>query len=172
MKYYKYVDTWVDEPNIATTYVETDDGCEIRHLSVIDQRFISSNMDLLLGEGQVDYTEVEEAIPIPAEEFIDVWNTYLDKYLPRWTNIKANFPIGFEIVGFIKIFFPQGVIVSLGNNVWGLADYKKCQDSCARPEYMSSWHKITGIVRGYDEINQWIMIASPQVHEEEISPNP
>jgi hypothetical protein len=168
MKYYKYVD---DYSHIAPgmTYIETEDGWQIRQITCNEEECFASNRkcppwSLMLGEGQTDYDSFDDVAPISKHEFEEVWNTHLANHQAEWESNKVLYPVGKKVTGFILIFFPQGVIVDLGDNALGVADYAACKASI-KPEFMYPRHKITATVKGYDEVNQWVVLESPQVHE-------
>jgi len=66
MRYFKYPDE--DSPiGDGTTYIETDDGCAIRQITVNGDDAIASNLvfppwSLCLAEGQIDYDALEDAV--------------------------------------------------------------------------------------------------------------
>jgi hypothetical protein len=171
MKYYKYRDEFSPIAP-GTEYVETDKGWPIRQIAFNGKEYIASNRrhplwGLTLGDQQVDWDAIDEVSSISKQEFEKIWNAHLANHQVEWDAIKKAHPNGKEEQGFIVVFFPQGVIVDLGDNTLGLADYSTCLASTI-PEYMYSKHKVTAIVGGYDEVNQWIVLESPQVHKENI----
>lgn len=172
MKYYKYEDNEADYPNTGMTYIEADDGWQVRCVTLVGERYISSNVDLLLADAQEDYDnylegnsddEMPQIIPITQEEFEQVWQQSLTQHQQAWEMAKALYPIGKAVHGYIRIFFPQGVIASLPNQVLAVADYAACKASTTPDHIMSSRNKITGVVSGYDELNHWLILSSPQV---------
>lgn len=168
VKYYKYLEVFGEPYDGSMTYLETVDGIAIRRLTILeDQTIFSSNVDFALGEGQVDYDHEEDVIPITQQEFEQVWKTHLDRHRTKWNETKEAFPVGIHVAGSIKMFFPQGTIINLSHGATGIADYSQCRAS-TRPEFMYPKSRITGIAQGYDEVNQWIIIGSPQVHEDVI----
>jgi hypothetical protein len=172
MKYYKYVDEY---SHIAPgmTYIETDDGWQIRQITCNEEECFASNRKcppwgLILGESQTDYDGFDDVTPITKEEFDEVWNAHLADHLDEWEANKALYPVGKEVNGFMLIFFPQGVIVDLGDNALGVANYAASKAS-AKPDFiMTTRYKITATVKDYDEINQWVVLESPQVQDERV----
>lgn len=171
MKYYKYCN---EESQIdgGFTYLETDEGYTIRQITVNGDRFFASNVcyphwGLCLTEKYVDYDSIDEVIPVSRSEFDDIWQKHLSQHRLRWNKAKETYGIGSKVQGIIEIFFPQGVIVNLGDDVLGVADYEECRAS-TKPEYMYPKHKVVAIVDGYDEVNQWVILTSPQVYETRI----
>lgn len=172
MKYYRYQEPEDHPIGGGTTYVETEDGCAIRQITVHLGRYFASNINyphwgLWLAEGCIDYDAIEEATSIGRQAFEDVWQGHLQQHRHRWNTVKQVYSIGTPAIGGILIFYPQGVIVDLGDNVLGVADRRACLAS-AQPEWMYPGHKVTAVVAGYDETNQWIVLATPGVHAEQV----
>src|SRR5687768_1202007 len=121
MRYFKYDDEWAPIGPSTTTYIETDDGCAIRQISVNGELYIASNLpyppwSLCLADGQVDYDELGDLVTeISQDEFEGVWQAHLVRHQDEWLASKARYPAGVAIRGWIEIFFPQGVIVNLGD---------------------------------------------------------
>jgi hypothetical protein len=172
MRYYTYADE--DAPiGGGTTYIETDDGCAIRQITVNGDEYLASNCPyppwgLCLAEGQIDYDSLEDAVTeISQAEFETIWQKHLATHQSQWLTSKRKYPTGTAVQGWIEIFFPQGVIVNLGDGTLGVADDARCRASSA-PEWMASGNKVTAIVSGYDEVNHWLVLDHPQVVEERI----
>ena len=168
MKYYKY---WDEDSQIdgGYTYLETDDGWAIRQITENSGRFFASNVrypgwGLCLADQKIDHSELIDdeppLIPITKNEFDEVWNLHLSQRRPVWNKLKKAYQVGSRVEGMILVFFPQGVIVALGQHGLGVADYTDSK-AVTKPEFMYPKHKITAIVSGYDEVNQWIKLASP-----------
>src|SRR5262245_20298032 len=125
MDYYKYQD--IETPlGKALRYVEADQGCAIREVSLTDKGRLASNFkhpiwSLMLAEGQVDYDSIEEVEPITKDEFDHVWTEHLISREAQWAASKRNSPVGNPVTGYIERFYPQGVIVDLGGDVLGVA---------------------------------------------------
>jgi hypothetical protein len=143
-------------------YEMLGDGA-LRQLTIMNGKPVSSNIDLHLASSSFEISENEEYVDrITKQDFDEVWNAHLENYRTQWEQAKALYPIDTEVTGSLKIFFPQGAIVQL-KNALGVADYWQCRES-TQPENMYPTHKITAIVEGYDEVNQWIKLGSPQVY--------
>lgn len=161
---------WDDDDYInGTTYIEIDGGYATKQIVVTSNKFIASNRkdkehNFYLAEGQVDIDEIVEfgGSEITEEQFYKVWNTYKNDLSDKWKETKENFPIGEKIEGIIEVFYPQGVILNISQDVIGIADYKKCSDS-THPVNLYPGYKIIGIVIGYDEENMWLVIDNPKV---------
>lgn len=169
MKYYKYQD---DESPIGSSvrYIETENNLVLREINFNGADYFASNINyprwgLCLADQPMDFTD--EVTPISKEEFDYIWNAHLATRQAEWISVKSRFPVTANISGFIQIFYPQGVIVNLDENALGVADYAACKAS-TRPENMYTRHKVTAVVKGYDEENQWVVLESPQVHPESV----
>jgi hypothetical protein len=168
IKYYKYE----DEGGIVgdgTRYIESDDGVALREVTVIGDKMIGSNVKyplwgLMLAEGETAYDEISCVERIDPSEFESVWSLHLKSNAGRWAMTKAAYPVAKKVAGFLKVFFPQGAIVDLGDGVLGVANYTACKSSTTS-EYICG-HLITAVVSGYDEQYQWLILHSPQVHPE------
>ena len=169
-RYFKYADN--DTPlGAGMTYLETQDGYAIRQITTNGSQDISSNLlfppwGLCLADGYVDYDILGDAIEeISPSEFEAIWKICLSRHASEWQTSKIAYPKETPVSGWIEIFFPQGVIVNLGDGTLGVADYAACRSS-AKAEWMYTGHKITAIVVGYDETNHWLLLDHPQVYEE------
>lgn len=166
MKYYQFQDS--DGPlGDATTYIEVDDGWTIRQITVSPKETHASNIKypkwgMILADQQVNYDSEESVTSIAKDEFDSVWNKHLANRANEWSKIKEVYKQGKPVKGYIIIFYPQGVIVELVDGVLGVADYQACKNASS-PENMYPNHEVTAIVNGYDELNQWIKLDSPQV---------
>lgn len=111
-----------------------------------------------LAEGIVDIENDCEKITLKA--FNMVWYEQSLVIQKIWEQEKKKYLIGTSIIGTIKYFYPQGIIFDIGN-IQGCGDYLSCKEnSNANALYPS--HSITGIVKGYDEVNRWILINECQ----------
>lgn len=169
MKYYKYPNPYITDDEIAIEYIEvTDSGIHMRQLSVFKDYYISSNVDLFLAEKPLlleDVKNEENQIePITKNEFSEIWQEYLNHHKSKWAKIKKAFPINKPVIGCIRVFFPQGIIVELGEQVFGVTGFKKAKATVNSEFIMSTRYQITGIITGYDENNQWIKLDSPQIY--------
>jgi len=169
--YYKYQDVDFDSPvGDGVTYIEADSyGRAWRQITVGSEGVLASSTKhprwgFALAEGLIDYDSIEQVTKITRGEFDEVWNAHLARHAAQWDKAKACHRIGATVRGYIELFYPQGVIVNLGDGAFGIADYEEASAS-TRPESMSSRHEVTAIVKGYDECNQWIVLERTQVHD-------
>ena len=170
MKYYKYPNPYITDDEVATDYIEVDGDLIMRQLSVFENSDISSNVDLALGDQPFDYEylkdDFEEIVPIAADEFNAAWQKHLQQHEARWAEAKKAFPINAPVAGCMRIFFPQGVIVELGQQMYGVTDYTQARATASSGFIMGTGFQLNGIVTGYDEVNQWIELGSPQIHSD------
>jgi len=170
MKYYKYPNPYITDDEIATEYIELDGETIMRQLSVFEHYYISSNVDLALADQPFDEDMIddygEEIVSITVDEFNAVWQQPLRHHEARWTEAKKSFPINKPVMGCMKIFFPQGIIVQLDQQVFGVTDYWQARATASPGFSMQTGRQIAGIVTGCDETNQWIELGSPQIYED------
>jgi hypothetical protein len=171
LKYYKYEDLEANHIGGGIRYVEADGNISLREVTIQNDLIIGSNIKypgmppLLSDAGGADYDSIDEVQRIDKQEFDQVWQRHLMNNAGRWTITKFVYPVGKKIAGRIAIFYPQGVIVDLGDAVLGLADYQSCKQSTI-PAYMYTGHLITAIISNYEEQNQWLILESPQIYSD------
>lgn len=171
MRYYKYPDEY--SPIGGMTYVETEAGWTIRQLTVRGNQMLASNVayprwGLMLADQRVEFDDIDEVTPISKAEFDQVWQTHLAQHTARWTATKTTYPIGTSVTGVLRVFYPQGVIVEIGNNVLGVADHAAVRAG-SRPDWLYPRSIMTAIVAGYDEINYWLVLTSPHLTGEHVA---
>jgi hypothetical protein len=71
------------------------------------------------------------------------------------------------VQGWIEIFFPQGVIVNLGDGGFGVADDTATRAS-ARPEWMYPGYTVMATASDYDDTNHWLVLSQPQIASERV----
>ncbi len=136
----------VSDDNIAMRQVIKEVGNVIR-ISCIED---------CLAEGIFDVEDLEgEILEASMEEFEKVWSNETKPYRNLWEIQKEKYEIGNIVEGKIKYFYPQGIIMQIGE-VKGLYVDKK--ENNAYSKYPLD--TIKGIVKGYDEKNMWIIISS------------
>ena len=114
--------------------------------------------DDCLAEGAVLTDEIDENIfTIDNNEFEKIWDIHSFPYLSIWNEEKKKYPIGTEIKGFIKYFYPQGIIIEI-DKIQGVSDYDACRKN-SNPKNLYPGHKILGTVSGYDEKNMRLIIS-------------
>lgn len=156
-----------EDLDIDVEYYEMLGNGALRQLTIMNGKPFSSNIDLHLASSSFEISENEEHVDrITQEEFDAVWNANLDKHRPHWENAKALYPVGTQVTGLLKRFFPQGAIVQL-RDALGVADSRQCRESFGS-DVMGTGYRTTAVVEGYDEVNQWIILRSPQVHREQL----
>jgi hypothetical protein len=169
MNYYKYQDEFSPIDG-GVTYIETDQGVAYRQITVNGEKYVMSNVNysewgMMLAEGQIDYTVIEEVQELSKEEFETIWNTHLKDQQVQWSKTKERYALGSVVTGYIQIFYPQGIIVNLGENSLGIANYEECKVS-AKQEWMYPGYRVTAVVADYDELNYWLVLERPRVYNE------
>ena len=171
MNYYKYTDE--ESPiGAGTRYVEVSNRWAIREVTVDGELFLGSNIcyphwGLMLTDKAIDYDGIEEITKITKEEFDAVWTAHLIHNAGRWAMMKLAYPVGTHIQGQVAVSFPQGVIVDLGDaGTLGVANYDQCLAASTAGGVWSGF-RISAVVQGYDELNHWLILDNPQVHNDE-----
>ena len=162
--------SWDDEDYIGgTTYIEIDDGYATKQIAITPNKYIASNRKdkehhFYLAEGLVDINEIIEygGSEISEKYFYGVWNAYKNTLINIWNETKERFPLGDEIEGVIEVFYPQGIVITISQDVIGITDYNKSSDS-TNPKKLYPGHKVIGEVVSYDEENMWLVIDNPRV---------
>ena len=169
MNYCKYDDEYSPLAP-GTEYLEINENWANRQITFNGEEYLASNYihprwGIMLADGELDYDELVregEVTPITKDEFEAVWQAHLALHQAEWEAAKRSYQIGTSVDGWIKIFYPQGVIVFLGNAL-GVADYRACKASTSPEFIMGTGYKISAVVSGYDDENQWIILDSPHV---------
>jgi hypothetical protein len=169
MIYYKYDDEYSPIDGGAT-YIETDEGIAYRQITVNGEKYVMSNINypewgMMLAEGKIDYTAIDELQEISQKEFDDIWNAHLIDHQTQWNDTKERYTRGRQVTGYIQLFYPQGIIVNFDEHSLGVADYAECS-ATAKPEWMYPGYRVTAIVSDYDELNHWIVLEKPKVYGE------
>ncbi|AWB46545.1 hypothetical protein DCC85_21820 [Paenibacillus sp. CAA11] len=157
--------------DLGVWYFEVDDqGTAFRQVVIEESRgYVTSNrkheqLHFLLADQRIDanqpyYTHITK------HEFEEVWSGQLKQYEQEWQRAKEALPIGTAVEGYIEVFYPQGIIVHiLTHPAVGVTDYAVCKEQTP-PAWMYPRHKIKAMVRGYDEVNQWIVLEKASVLE-------
>lgn len=177
MKYAKFEDDYT-HLRPAITYLETDENGGVwRQITFNGKEYLASNIkyppwgmvlaDQPLSDEDLASLEPAEMVGVSREEFLTIWNAHLAERKSIWEASKVTYPIAKKVRGHLLIFYPQGVIVDLENDVLGLADYDACK-AATTPENMYPRHIIMAVVSGYDEENQWVLLEAPEVQREEV----
>lgn len=140
--------------------VETDDDHTALRQIIEDKngQVLVSCRDCCLAEGIIIPEEFAcEFSDIPHAEFESFWYKHTEKLRQSWSSVKEKFPVGAEISGTIRYFYPHGIIVKL-DNAQGCADYDVTFSNSPK-RAMYPGHRLSGVVSGYDNINYWILIS-------------
>jgi hypothetical protein len=140
-----------------TYWIETDEeGWALRQIiTEPDGTSLISCRDECLAEGIVFIDE--DSIIISEEDFEKIWEKYSLTYKAGWDIEKNKYSAGMKVEGYIKYFYPQGIIIQL-DKVQGITDYNVCRKNSS-PENLYPGHKITGTVTGWDNKNMWIILS-------------
>ena len=114
--------------------------------------------DGCLAEGDVIPEEFAcEFSDISHAEFELFWRKHTEKLRKSWNTVKEHFPVGAEISGTIRYFYPHGVIVNL-DDAQGCADCNATMSNSPQ-NAMYPGCRLSGVVSGYDDINFWVLIT-------------
>ena len=143
-----------------TYWLELDEEkYALRQIILSEDGFAAiSCRDDCLAEGMILTDEIDENIfTIDNDEFEKIWNIYSFPYLNVWNEEKKKYPVGSQVKGFIKYFYPQGIIMEI-DKIQGVSDYDTCRKNSS-PKNLYPGHKILGTVFGYDEKNMRLIIS-------------
>ncbi|WP_411345621.1 hypothetical protein ACE3MZ_06355 [Paenibacillus sp. WLX1005] len=115
------------------------------HFCLYDQEFDQS-MDDAEGED------------ITREQFEQVWSQATAPHRREWEQTKAKFQFGDVVSGIIEVFYPQGVILSLPNDAYGIIDDGEC-NAAVPPETRYPGYMVKAVVTGLDEVNMWLRLS-------------
>lgn len=129
----------ITEQLIAMRQIIIDENLEIH---------ISSREDCL-AEGKIIIDELEGTYKeISKEEFDNQWRLAIKPYYDKWLSVKQKYPIGTNVEGICKYFYPQGTIVE-GRDYFGVYTGKK--------ELLFN-STLRACVKKYDEDNLWLVL--------------
>lgn len=129
----------ITEQLIAMRQVIIDENLEIH---------VSSREDCL-AEGKIITDELEGTYKeISKEEFESRWISAIKPYYNEWLSIKQRYPIGTNVEGTCKYFYPQGIVVE-GRDYFAIYIGKK------ELQFNST---LVACVKKYDEDNLWLVL--------------
>ncbi|MFC3745784.1 hypothetical protein [Paenibacillus sp. GCM10012306] len=150
--------TWyfeVDEEGTAFRQVLIEEGKESKISNLKKFDFFLSDQELSLDDPNLKR--------IPKEIFEKVWNDININQLETWLELKVLLPLGTKVEGYIEVFYPQGVMVSIpSHGALGVADY----DECTKNSQKANMHTdliVRAEIIGYDEVNYWFILGNPEV---------
>jgi len=102
-----------------------------------------------LAEGTIITDELEGTYKeISREDFERQWRVAIKPYYNEWLKIKRRYPIGTNVEGICKCFYPQGSIIE-GTDFFAIYVGKK--------ELLFNSTLVTR-VKNYDEDNLWLIL--------------
>ena len=158
---------WVDEesmPSPVDVYEEVDaDGYVLRQVFVDDDQIVATNRDhadFRLSEAVVsvnDYADYSGGL-ISADDFAALWQQACEPSTAAWRSVTSTVKIGQVLDCRIHCFYPQGAILDLGMDFWGLADYDKtCEIVGTNRCYPGT--AVRCIVGGFGDEDQWLLLT-------------
>jgi len=115
------------------------------HFCLFDQEFDQSMED---AEGK----------DITAEQFEEAWKEATRQYRKDWEHAKQRFALGDQVTGIVEVFYPQGTILSLPSDAYGILDERECGNSQAA-EARAPGYMLKAYVIGWDEANMWLKLS-------------
>lgn len=145
-------------------YLELDDELYcLRAVTEYKDSLINSSVavehdDCSLPEGDFKdslgrMTEIEKT------EFFEAWNKSTLPYAEKWNVFKAKKIIGERVDAEIICFYPQGVILNIGEQFYCLADYQECENILGAGK-MYAKEKLRLTVLGFDNDNLWLLLGT------------
>lgn len=169
--YVKYTDDWLDIGHECTVFYEINNDYATRQLLLSEDKFVGSNrkdgtLGYFLAEGNISIENFEnsegEFEIISEKDFEEMWLKHCKSYKDKWVRSKSKFKTGMQVQGAVEILYPQGVIIKLDEDTIAIADYDEClKNSSYKSLYPHQY--VTGKVKGYDEINMWIVLEKPKI---------
>jgi hypothetical protein len=89
---------------------------------------------------------------------------YEEEKTEKWRAAKANYHTGDTVYGYIKLFHPDGIIVKLDAQTYGISAHD-ASDISLVDSVRFQRRNLTAKVIGYDETNQRILLGAPHYHE-------
>ena len=132
----------LDMKNIALRQIVIENNLEKKiHISCRED---------CLSEGEIDINQLVEynCRLIKKEEFEIIWNSSINNYKSDWNKMKYKYSIEEEIEGIVSFYYPQGVII-IGSDFFAI---------CYNSEIGLINQKIKVKVKGYDELNMWLIV--------------
>ncbi len=170
-RYYRFRDQG-NPTGPALTYVEAIDGWHLREISVSRDDTLASNVrhpvwGLVLCDDHCDYSDAGdggelELVEITAQQFEQVWGDYLESRAGSWVELQRRYPEGRPVAGEMVAYYPQGIVVDLGDGDLGLVDHPMFRQR-AGADGFARFRQLRGTVEGYDQPFQWLLLRDIQV---------
>ncbi|KWX77763.1 hypothetical protein [Paenibacillus jilunlii] len=147
----------VDDEGTAYRQILLEEGKESKSSNLKKFEFFLSEKELPLNNPELKR--------IPKETFEKVWSIVNKDQQTIWHKQKELLTLGEKIVGYIEVFYPQGVIVSIpDNDALGVANYEECAEN-SQKRNMHKGLLVNAEIIGYDEINYWFILGDPKVFD-------
>lgn len=102
---------------------------------------------------------LDELEIISKNDFEEMWESIIGKHRNEWELTKSSLDIGMEINAIIKYFYPQGVILDIGELFLGIANYEKCK-AILGAEKMYPQTEIQLKIDFFDDENMWVGLST------------
>lgn len=160
MKYYYLYDPEFD---LYPSYLELDEEYyATRQVAEIQGEWQNTSLvftdNFFLPEGSWRENLENLTEEVSAEIFEKFWEKSFEKHLQDWEKLKSQLKIGQKIKGEIVVFYPQGVILDLGEKFYGIANYQQCKNALGAKKMYPKTAASLEII-GFDEVNKWVSVA-------------
>jgi hypothetical protein len=156
-KYYKYI----YEENV-TCFMELDEELYcFRAIYQNEENLISTNIQIeksKYGLPEGSFIDCLEHLTVTTQkEFLDIWNKVVSSNLDSWNKLKSELVIGDKINAKIICFYPQGIILEIGQLFCAIANYDECRNHFGGDK-MYPREEIALKIEGFDDDNLWIKL--------------
>lgn len=168
-RYYRFHDA-LNPIGPAVTYIEAIDGWHLREISRGEKDVLACNVrhpqwGLVLCDDQGDYSEPDEKLgpeEITASEFEQVWGEHLRGRAEEWKRVRKRHPVGTRVEGKLAGYYPQGIVVDLGDEALGLVDHQSFRRKAGFDGF-ARYTTLEATVCGSDETFQWLLLEDIRV---------
>jgi len=138
-------------------YFEVDvNRTAYRQVYVTENRsFVSIAPDFYLSDQEVEMYDGD--VEITEEAFEKIWKEATGLYRAAWEHVKGTYSLQDSVVGTIRMFYPQGVLIQLSEEGYAVADYDKLRQN-TNPAHMYPGYQVQGTIKQYDELNFWLLL--------------
>lgn len=142
------------------------EAIQVAEVFQLELHYQKDTLDLLQGsdpENSVVQKKRTESQQIGMRFAEQIWQQF-DPRAADWHGTKRAYPIGSPVGGVITFFSPAGILIHLGNGVYGIAFYVESGITHKAP-LISLRRNVTAFVNGYDDANRRILLGEVQGYE-------
>jgi len=156
MNYFKYTDNEVNIGEIAYLELDEEYYC-FRAVFAAQNKLWTTNFIqeiYFLPEGSW-YDVLDMLEKISEKEFNNLWERALKPFIGKWNKTKNNNSTGNIVKTKFACNYPQGIILSINETFYGIADYDECKMKYGW-ERLYPRSEFDMKIIGYDEKNMWL----------------